>query len=935
MGKDRSDKQHGFALVLVLGILLVAASIAATLIARQETTIVWNPVLSTKDQLQTVDRALIAYQRKNHRLPLPAARTSNTSTHIETTFELGKDYALPDQVVTEFLAGATSVLTPSGISYVKDPSGNVVAIGAIPTQTLGLPRRAAEDAEGKFLTYAVTFTATNPLEFSGATGAIDLVDSSGNSVMDDQFFVVLSHGADAKGGWSAKTRGRARLCEGTIIVGGGGGRGADDNIVSDLDNCDEADARFVVHDLNIVAGNQYFDDQMLRGLQDQAAVNQNKPCLPQTISWTVGGNTCFGAIPAPGIVDNSTDAEPKQVTIVSTGASIGSATVECDNGNTVIVNSSCAPPAALSCTLPWGGTIANGASITAYDETSASCGGSCTGNTRTCVDGTLTGSGDYESCAVMSCNPCPLPWGGTINHGESVQAYSALDCAGKKDGSVSCPSETRVCNNGILSGSYTNQFGCFDHCATGSCSASAISWTVNGNNCSGGLPAANNNAIATATDNTTPSTGSKSFICNNGSWSAQSAGTCTTTSASCNSITTAWTINANNCYGLLPSASDGASATAFDNVTPTTGSRSYSCNNGTWLGVGNGTCSTSNSTGNCPAGSVTWTVNTHSCNTVLAETASGGTVTATDATAPTTGSRNYVCNNGSWSAQGTGTCTVSSVSCGAATLNWTVNGNSCSGSVPTTTSGGNATATDSTTPTTGSRGYVCNNGSWQGQGTGSCATANASCQSSSVTWDIGSNTCSAVLPATNHNGTRTATDGSGTIGSRTYLCNDGEWVGQSVGTCSAPSGTNSCPTQNVSWMIDNISCSASAASGAHGDTRSVSDSATPGTGNADFTCQNGSWQLKSGSTCVASACPLPWGGTLAHGQSVTAYNIACDIFCDSEVRNCNNGTLSGSFISPTCISCPGGNGSTVIDPHCGINEECDVDLNSCAVQCTL
>ena len=45
-------------------------------------------------------------------------------------------------------------------------------------------------------------------------------------------------------------------------------------------------------------------------------------------------------------------------------------------------------------------------------------------------------------------------------------------------------------------------------------------------------------------------------------------------------------------------------------------------------------------------------------------------------------------------------------------------------------------------------------------------------------------------------------------------------------------------------------------------------------------------------------CTLPWGGSLPHGESVTAYaegSIPAGTTCSSEMRTCNDGNLSGSF----------------------------------------
>lgn len=97
-----------------------------------------------------------------------------------------------------------------------------------------------------------------------------------------------------------------------------------------------------------------------------------------------------------------------------------------------------------SCTLPWGGTIGSGSSVTAYS--SATPAGTCASvsETRTCTSGSLSGSFTNNSCS----NGCTgTPWG-NVSHGYSNTAYqySSGTCSN---------SETRTCTNGTMSGSYT------------------------------------------------------------------------------------------------------------------------------------------------------------------------------------------------------------------------------------------------------------------------------------------------------------------------------------------------------------------------------------------------------------------------------------------------------------------------------------------------
>ncbi len=105
------------------------------------------------------------------------------------------------------------------------------------------------------------------------------------------------------------------------------------------------------------------------------------------------------------------------------------------------------------CNLPWGGTIPHGASVAAYQAAGVACGGGCTGEMRTCNSGILSGSYTNQSCSVAVCAGCGLPWGGSIAHGASVRAYQDdhLDCG--SDCERADNAENRVCNNGSLSGS--------------------------------------------------------------------------------------------------------------------------------------------------------------------------------------------------------------------------------------------------------------------------------------------------------------------------------------------------------------------------------------------------------------------------------------------------------------------------------------------------
>lgn len=116
--------------------------------------------------------------------------------------------------------------------------------------------------------------------------------------------------------------------------------------------------------------------------------------------------------------------------------------------------------------LAWAGSIAHGSSVPAYSANSVSCGSSCTVQTRTCDNGILSGSYTNQNCSVSACADCnQAPWG-TIAHGSSVNAYriASVPCGS----SCEDEKELRVCWDGILGGTYMNQ-GCSEQaCSSGS-----------------------------------------------------------------------------------------------------------------------------------------------------------------------------------------------------------------------------------------------------------------------------------------------------------------------------------------------------------------------------------------------------------------------------------------------------------------------------------
>lgn len=106
-------------------------------------------------------------------------------------------------------------------------------------------------------------------------------------------------------------------------------------------------------------------------------------------------------------------------------------------------------------------TISHGASVTAYQAASVPNGQQCVSETRTCTNGTLSGSYTNATCTVQpppNNASCTLD-GVTVAHGASQTFYSASTVTSPN--TCVAISQTRTCNNGTLSGSSTyNKASC-------------------------------------------------------------------------------------------------------------------------------------------------------------------------------------------------------------------------------------------------------------------------------------------------------------------------------------------------------------------------------------------------------------------------------------------------------------------------------------------
>lgn len=121
------------------------------------------------------------------------------------------------------------------------------------------------------------------------------------------------------------------------------------------------------------------------------------------------------------------------------------------------------------CITPWGQIIENGITVTAYDKPTVAYTEECKTADLTCVNGVLNGTGKYQNCARRTPIACQLPWGETLPHGTSKVAFGYQTVPF----GMLCPQETRVCTDGVLSG--TAQF---PNCTIQPAAACTTPWGV-------------------------------------------------------------------------------------------------------------------------------------------------------------------------------------------------------------------------------------------------------------------------------------------------------------------------------------------------------------------------------------------------------------------------------------------------------------------------
>ncbi len=108
-------------------------------------------------------------------------------------------------------------------------------------------------------------------------------------------------------------------------------------------------------------------------------------------------------------------------------------------------------PTQFNCNFA-GGTVPDGGSVIAYQSPNVAAGQLCSSQTRFCNNGLLSGSYAYMSCQVQEATDCQFN-GNSIANGTSVTTYQSSTVPFGQN----CTSEQRFCTNGVLGGTYPFQ----------------------------------------------------------------------------------------------------------------------------------------------------------------------------------------------------------------------------------------------------------------------------------------------------------------------------------------------------------------------------------------------------------------------------------------------------------------------------------------------
>ncbi len=140
----------------------------------------------SSDNIKVVYQALQKYLAENRALPCPASLKSIKSS--------SSDYGV-----------AVSAENCVGVGVYQSNSVSTLVYGMVPTATLGLDNKFAEDAYGNKLVYVTDYRLTSASTFGTSIKNSALISISGGVSVSNAIFVVMSRGTNSSGAFPANS----------------------------------------------------------------------------------------------------------------------------------------------------------------------------------------------------------------------------------------------------------------------------------------------------------------------------------------------------------------------------------------------------------------------------------------------------------------------------------------------------------------------------------------------------------------------------------------------------------------------------------------------------------------------------------------------------------------------------------------------------------
>jgi hypothetical protein len=325
------NSQQGIGLMLTAALLVVLGMVGSVLFISEKLKDSVKPHAALQKQLHEIGLALRAYQQANHHLPCVAPlATAHDQSIIANRTETSTIVLSPGQQLPSCVYNPPLNVGLAGTSRIT-VAGNVIRVGAVPTQTLGLPAYYGTDPWNNKILYVVTENLTNPFLFATGQGVLQVRDDAGLRY-SSAAYVLVSHGANKVGAYSATNGSLIAPCSQTAY---------DDGRNCDFGDPGNAPLEFFTRSVDLANTTRYFDDQIYYAAVDGIAQSRNRPCyvgVSGPARWTVGSATCENAGWSAML-----DGQSQAVSRVSGASSSGNATLTCVNGGLSYSAVSCVP----------------------------------------------------------------------------------------------------------------------------------------------------------------------------------------------------------------------------------------------------------------------------------------------------------------------------------------------------------------------------------------------------------------------------------------------------------------------------------------------------------------------------------------------------------------------------------------------------------------